>query len=426
MDAHVEVLPGLIGTVQRMWPRLNEADPRSVLLGVMAVAIVVGSRRISALVPGPLLAVGLTAAIVAAVGWDTVLRVSHLPQELPGFHVPVAGARYWDSLLGGAMALGLLGLMEAYSIGTAIGAKTGHRVNPNQELVGQGLANFASGFFQCIAGSGSFTRSALNHYAGAATAVSGIFNAGFVAAIVLLLAPWAHYVPMAALAGILFVIAWQLIDWHYLRRSLRASPPDAAVCLVTFAATLLLPLSYAVFIGVFLNLALYVRQTSRLHVAEMLQPPGGPFIECPLHDRAGEKPVVFLQVEGELFFGLADELQDRLAQLFNSPARVVVFRLKRTHSIDTTVLHVLERFVRQMQSRNRHVVLCGLRPELMRVVKAYGLLDLLGRENVFKTGGGVFASAKQALARARELVGRSIDTESLDVELEKEAVTYEI
>ncbi|HEY8667851.1 MAG TPA: sodium-independent anion transporter [Tepidisphaeraceae bacterium] len=159
----------------------------------------------------------------------------------------------------------------------------------------------------------------------------------------------------------------------------------------------------------------------------MVHLPGGrQFIERPLADRTGRQKVLFLQVEGELFFGVADELSDRLLPLLRSEVRVVIFRLKRTHSIDSTVLSVIENFTRDLQQRGGHIILCGVRPELMRVIKAYGLLSLIGRENVFEAGIGIFSSAKQAIARARILVGASIDASHLEDDLEDEPLTYEI
>src|SRR5262249_13493462 len=115
-----------------------------------------------------------------------------------------------------------------------------------------------------------------------------------------------------------------------------------------------------------------------------------------------------------LFFGVADELEERLSRLAHAGTRVFIFRLKRTHSIDSTVLGVFERFTRKVRNEGGHVILCGLHPELMRVLGAYGLLDLIGRENIFETGGGVFTSARRALDRAAQLVGHSIDVSAVE------------
>jgi SulP family sulfate permease len=151
------------------------------------------------------------------------------------------------------------------------------------------------------------------------------------------------------------------------------------------------------------------------------------FTEVPLQDRTGDnKEVLFLQLEGQLFFGVADELEERLGRLTHAGARIFIFRLRRTHSIDSTVLGVLERFTRQVQQRGGHVILCGLRPELLQVLRAYGLYDLIGEGNVFETGGGIFNSARRALNRASQLVGHSIDAKGLDDDPEPEALMYEI
>ena len=191
------------------------------------------------------------------------------------------------------------------------------------------------------------------------------------------------------------------MDWRYFRRVARTSRGDFAVLIGTFLATLLVPLAYAVFVGIALNLALYLRKASHLHMHEMVDTPAGPFIERPVSDRHGSRRVMFLQLEGDLFFGLADELGDRLSALGRSGVRVVVLRLKRTHSIDSTVLSVLEDFVKQMRDRDAYVLLCGVRPELKERLDAFGITALIGDEHTFEVGYGVFSSAKRALQRAR-------------------------
>jgi SulP family sulfate permease len=319
-------------------------------------------------------------------------------------------------------------MLESVAIGKSIATHTGERINANQEFFAQGLKNFISSFFQCIPGSGSFTRSALDYAAGAQTRFAAVFSAMFVAAIFWAFAGVARFIPLASLAAVLFVVAFGLIDWRYIARIVRTSRSDATVCFATILATLLAPLEYAIFIGIFLNIALYLRTASRLHLAEMIQVPGGgPFVERPLLDRvSGERKVIFLQLEGELFFAVADELHEQLTKLSHSGGvRVVILRLKRTHSIDATVLHVLEDFAREMKKLNRHVILCGVKPELMLTLKSFGLMDVVGRENIFETGGGVFTSAKRAVQRAREVVGSSIDISGIDVE-EPEEWAYQI
>lgn len=402
--------PGVIGTLRDLLPRLGEAQFWPAALGCVSLAVILVARLVSPLAPGSLLAVLVGGAIVAATGAVAGPHVlGALPAALPSIALPLANLDQIRSLLPGAAALAVVGIVETVAIAKTLGGRTGERVSADQEFFSQGMGNAVSAFFQCMPGSASFSRSALDLAAGAQTRFATVFNATFVAAIFLLFGGLARHIPTATLAAVLIVIAVGLIDWPTLRRIGRTSRGDLAVAVVTFAATLLAPLEYAVFIGIFLNIALYLRRASKLHLAEVVPTAGGPFLERPILDRSGERQVVFLQLEGELFFGVADELQDQLAAVQRSGARVVILRLKRTHSIDATVLHVLETFAAEMRRRGGHVLLCGVRDELMRRLKGYGLIDQLGRENVFAASIGVWSSAKRALKRARELVGRSID-----------------
>ena len=419
----------VVNRLDRTLQLLPQTNWRAVMIGAIVVGVILAMRMISRLLPGALTGVIIAAGIVIACGWDgSQLRlIDRLPEGLPMPINPWPGLDYARELLPGALALAILGMLESVAIAKSLAARTGERISANQEFFAQGLKNTITSFFQCIPGSGSFTRSALDYEAGAATRFAAVFNGIFVAIIFLLLADWARFIPLASLAGVLFVIAFGLIDWRQILQIVRTDRSDAIVCIATFAATLLVPLEYAIFIGIFLNLALYLRVASRLHLAEMVQTPGGggQFIEMPLRDRAGHKKVMFLQMEGDLFFGVADELQDQLRLLSRSGVRVVILRLRRTHSIDSTILHVLEQFARSMQSRGGHVVLCGVTTDLMRTLRAYGLIDLLGKQNVFERGGGVFTSAKRALQRAKELVGSSIDAPAIALD-EREEIDYEI
>jgi sulfate permease, SulP family len=423
--------PGVIGPIQRLARHADEVNPRAVGIGLLALAVMAGVRAINRLLPGALMAIVAAGVAVWTIGWGPrdLPLINPLPPSFPAFHPPRVTWGVAEQMFGGALALAVIGMLESVAIAKSIAARTGEEISANQEFFAQGLKNSVSSFWQCIPGSGSFTRSALDYAAGAETRFAAVFNAIFVAVIFLLFGPLAQYVPRAAIAAVLFVIAFGLIDWRHIVRLARTSGSDTLVCLATFAATLVAPLEYAIFIGIFLNIGLYLRRASRLHLNEMIQVTagaGGPFLETPIHDRSGNKQVVFLQVEGDLFFGVADELADRLAALTRSEARVVILRLKRTHSIDATVLHVLEQFTLAMRQRHAHVILCGIKPELMRVLKGYGLVALIGKENLFETGGGVFESAKQALRRAKHLVTSSIDTQPMERAMKEEALTYEI
>lgn len=426
-----EQWPGIVGIVQRLVPQIDQIKPISIAVGLACLVIVIGARKLARLAPGPLFAVVLSGVFVAVMGYgnEQLPLMPQLPTASEALHIfkwPHLSFAQVELLFAGALALALLGLLEAYSIGKTIAAKTGQSINANQELFSQGMTNTFSSFFQCIPGSGSFARSALNHYAGAATAYAGIFNAVFVAAIFLVFSRWATCIPMASLAAILFVIAFGLLDFGHFFKLCRSNRSDATVFAITFLATLFIPLSYAVFVGIFLNLAQFIQRSSHLHIAEMVRSSAGPFVEQPLQEKHGQRTVLFLQMEGDLFFGVADELRQRLTRIHMSGSRVVIFRLKRTHAIDSTVMQVMQDFALQMSESGRYVVLCGVRDDLMEDMQQYGLVDTIGQENVFPTRFGIFASAQRALDRAKQLVGGSIDTSEMIDQEDLEGWSYEI
>ena len=401
---------GLQGTLYRTFERLGAADWRPVLIGLLCVAVLLVGRRIHKLFPGPLLAVGLGGLIVYFAGWGNApfRLLGEVPRGLPRPVLPLVDGELLGTLFTGGLALALMGLMEAYAIGKAIALKTDTDIDANQELFSQGFTQVVTGFLQCIPGSASFSRSALNHQAGAATAFSGIFNAFFVLVALFVLAPAARFVPMSAIAAILFVVAWGLIDVAYFRRAARISADDAAVCGVTFVATLLLPLQYAVFGGIVLDLLLQLRRSARLHVRRMVPDGHGGFAEA--EDPFGDEEVAVLQLEGDMYFATADALERHLGHVLAGPSRAVVLRLRRVHHVDVTVMGVLARFVDRMHVQNRPVVLCGVGPTLRRKLKEADVLARLPEGRVVPTRSRVMDGLREAVDSARSAVSHPAAT----------------
>jgi sulfate permease, SulP family len=417
-----------LGALAEVVARLGETDPRALAIGAGSLALLLGLRRLSSLLPGALLALGVAALAVQITGWGEagLALVGDVGAGWPEPGVPLRGLGAAELLVGGALALAALGSIETVAIGRAMASRTAVPVRPDREIFAQGLANAAGAFVQCIPGSGSFTRSALLHEAGARTRLAGIFQAVGVAVFLALLGGQIRHVPLASLAAILLVVAFRLVDLRYLLRVVRTLPSDALVCVATFLATLLVPLHLALFLGIFLNGALYLRESSRLHMSAILSTASGTYVERPLHDALGRRRVLLLQFEGSLFFGVADELRAHLDRVLQSDVRAVVIRLKRTHALDATVLHVLEAFATRMRAEGRHVILCGVTPGVLALLRRFGLVARLGEANVFETGRGVFSSAQAALRRAAMLAGAELDQTVLDAPDLADGPEYEI
>lgn len=412
-------LAGAIGKLHRIGQAVLEhgAAPAwpAALAGGVSLAVVLGCGWIARWLPRYLLAVVAGALTVYGMGWTSadLTLVGALPAGLPAFAPPSVDWQAYRALLAPAFAIALVGMIEVCGIGKTLAAKTGHRVEPNQEFIALGLANMVGGCFRCLPSSGSYSRSALNQQSGARTRFAGVASAVITAGVFVLAAPAAGTIPMASIAAILFPIAWGLIDLDYVRKLRHSNRADLWVCVATFMATLALPLEIAVFTGVFLTLALYLRRARQLYITEMVggdddprQPAG--WTERPLRANAACDPrraVSFLQIEGNLFFASADDLQDRFIRvLAQKDVRVLILRLKRTHMVDATVMHTIESFAQQMGGEGRHLILCGLRPRMRERMIAFGLGQVVGQDNLIVSGEKPFDAARAAVKRAHELV----------------------
>ncbi len=425
-----EHLHGLPKTVVQLIETTGGPDWRPIAAGAVSLAVALICRRVSKWLPAYLLAVVAGGVVVWLAGWtpDQLRQVGELPSGLPAFQAPPSDLGFYREMLVPALAIALVGMIEAYGIGKTLAGRAGDRLDANQEFVAQGVTNIAVGVFRGMPATGSFSRSALNADAGANSSLACLLSGVFTAAVFLLLAPAARFIPMASIAAILFIIAYGLIDWRYVRRLIRSNNADLAVCVGTFAATLTIPLEIAVFVGVFLNIALYLRRAKQVYLMEMVRDPDSStgLIERPLRAEDSDGSIVFVQLEGNLFFASADELQERLTQLYHRGAKAVILRLKRTHMVDATVMHVLEQFAERMRDDGRHVLLCGVRPRMKQRMDEFGLTEFIGEDHIFLTRDDLFASAKAAISRARELTGADITGGRNVQERERRRWAYEI
>jgi SulP family sulfate permease len=385
------------------------------LVGLGWVKRRLGARRRIPL-PEFLLAMVVTSAVVWAGGLaetaendDGVRVVGPIPraEALPTFQVPTADWVRVQQLAGSALAIAVLGLLEAIAMAKSIAARSGHRLDINQLCLGEGLANVAGGFFQCMPGSGSLTRSAINAHAGAVSQWAGVIAAVAVATLVLLFAPLAFYIPRATLAAIIVVTAWRMVDRHQLLYHLRATRYDAGIVLATAVAAVAVNIQFCVLIGVFLSFVLYVPRAARVDFTELTVTP-----ERIIRERAKTDPVcsriLLYNLEGELLFATAPEMEKNLAVIADRArhgVRAIVLRVKRTRNPDAVCLSLLEQFVKRMQACQTVVILCGVRPDLGRALRATGLEALLGREQIFHEGPVLISSTLEAVRRAYELLG---------------------
>jgi SulP family sulfate permease len=398
--------------------------PHAVALGLGTLLTAVGLRALGRRLRVPL--PDLLAAVVLAslAGWLTGWQEDSpaFPPGLPTFHLPRVEWPWVRALSGSALAVAVLGLLESLAVAKSISARTRQPLDCNRQCLSEGLANLAGGFFQCMPGAGSLTRSSINYQAGAVSRLAALFSAAAVALTVVLFAGLARFVPRPALAGVLFVTAWRLIDWTRLRYCLKATRFDRTIALATAAAAVFISVEFSVLIGVFLSFLFFVPRASRLLASELTVS-----TDRVLRERKPDDPrcgkLVILGLEGELFFGAAPELDQHLAGLSAraaAGARVIVLRLKRVRNPDMVCLERLQHFLQQMQGRGVPVLLSGVRADFADALARLGFHTWLPPDHLFLEGAlaadtvgpftepatrEVLSSTLRAVKRAYELLG---------------------
>jgi SulP family sulfate permease len=372
--------------------------------------------RLRLLLPEFLLTVLVMALIVWALGLarpeagaNAVAVVGSLPQTLPPLRWPLTGEVPARQLVFSALAISLLGLLEAIAMARNLSGPA-NKLDIHQLCLSEGLGNLVGSCFGCMPAAGSLTRSAVNQQAGAVSQWSAILSAGAVAGTLLVFAPWASYIPRAALAGLLIVTAGRMIDWRQLRYYLRATPYDAGIVLATALAAVLVSVEFCIVIGVFLSFFLYVPRAARVDFTELVVTP-----ERVIRERlAGDPPcsrILIYNLEGELFFATAPELQRNLENVLERArqgVRVVVLRLKRVRNPDAMCLSLLEQFIKHLQEQGTRVLFCGVRADLARALHATGLTNLLGPEHIFHETPVLISSTLEAVRHAYDLLGQDL------------------
>jgi SulP family sulfate permease len=228
--------------------------------------------------------------------------------------MPSFDAESIRAVASGVIAVTLLALTEAVSIARALAARSGQHVDGNQEFVGQGMSNLAGAFFSGYVATGSFNRSGVNYEAGAKTPLAAMLAGVFLLVLVLFVAPWAQYLPNAAMAGILFLVAWGLIDFEEIIHTFKSSRQESSILVATFAATLFLTLEEAIIIGVLLSLAIYLSRTSKPQVRVRAPDPNHKKHRFTDAENAPQCPQLrFVRIDGSLFFGATSHVRESLA-----------------------------------------------------------------------------------------------------------------
>ena len=383
--------PHLYETVGHLVTHVPETHLLTTLLGVGTLVATVLIKRFRPNLPAPLIAMGLAALAVAIFGLQDygVAVLESLSRSLPPrADLPLLDISLIGDLSTGALALAVIGLVEAMAIARSISSQTGQRLDSNQEFVGQGLANVATGFFSGYPCSGSFNRSALNLESGARTPLASVFAGLVVLVVVLVFAPLAVYIPLSAISALLILSAYSMINRKEIARIWQGTQGDRLIMIATLASTLLLPLQFAVLVGVMMSLAYYIWRTSLPQVHSVV--PDEDFRHMVLQSTplAGQpRPACpqlgILEIQGDLYFGAAPQVESALLENLkhNSEQRYLLLRMLSVTQIDISGIHMLESIVRTYRERGGDVFVVRTQQPVREFMQSTGFYDLLGGDH---------------------------------------------
>jgi SulP family sulfate permease len=377
------------------WGRLftHAADIQPYVLAVGATTLALGlvARRLAPRLPYMIVAMvggGLAAAALRTFGGNAadIRLVGSLPSAIPPLSLPSFQPEVIQQLATPALAVALLALTEAVSIARAVAVRSGQQIDGNQELIGQGLSNVVGSFFSAYVATGSFNRTGVNFAAGARTPLASILSAGLLVAVVMLLAPLAAYLPNAAMAGVLFLVAWGLIDFHHIRQILRSGYAETVTLTVTFLATLLLSLEVAILLGALLSIGFYLSRTARPRVVARVPDPTHATRKFVDATSGRECPQLrFVRVDGSLFFGAVNHVREELAQQDErAPAQThLAIVAQGINFADLSGAEFLAHEARRRREMGGGLYLIRPKPALIEALEAGGYLEAIGRENIF-------------------------------------------
>ncbi len=373
--------------------QLGETHLPTLLMGLSAFAIMMLLKKYYPRIPGVLIAVVLTTVVSWLISYNEKLGgevVGEIPEGLPDITAPDVNIEMLLTLLPSAIIIALVGFMEAISIAKAMAAKTKNRIDPNQELIGQGLGNIFGSFTQAYPSSGSFSRSAVNLNAGARSGFSSVVTAAIVVITLLFLTPLLYHLPTAVLAAVIMMAVFGLISVSAIKHAWLANKHDGIAGIVTFFATLgLAPyLDQGIIIGAILSIVLYLYRTMKPRVALLGRYKDGTLRDLSVHpELTSDDKVVAIRFDGSLYFANVSYFEDTiLAAVANKPdVKFILVVGNSINQLDASGESVLHHVVQRMHDNGITIVFSGLKKQILDVMRRTGLYDQIGKQNIHAT-----------------------------------------
>lgn len=399
--------PGKVGSALDTFLHLGDIDTQILIIGLLTIGLVALVERTRAKDFSFLVALVCSAAAAALLGWEvpTVRTLAEIPQALPSISVPkfelVAG------MVVPAISIAVVGLIQSAGVSKGIPNRDGSYPDMNRDFIGQGLGNAASGLFGGMPVGGSVSSTAVVVQLGAKSRIANFMVGPIIAMVVLFFSSGVEAIPLATLSGLLMVVGFRAIDVAPIQTVWRTSVPPRVIMAATFIATLMMPVQYAVMLGVALSVVQYVYSSSLdVRVIALQQQPDGSFAERPAPEQLPDNEVTVLDVYGSVFYAGADVVSGLLPKAVGSHHPAVVVRLRGRTEVGSTFLGVLERYRSEIDAAGGTLLLAGVGPELREQLARTGILAVVGEDNVCSAQGTLTASLKIATDAAREWLER--------------------
>ncbi len=384
----------------------------SVITAIISLVLIIATPRFFPKIPGSLIGLMVSSVVAALFFSGKVATIGStfgdIPSGLPSFHIPVVTWERVVQMLQPAFVIAMLGGIESLLSAVVADGMTGSRHNSNRELMGQGIANMVTPLFGGIPATGAIARTATNIKNGAASPLSGVIHGLVVLLVLLLFAPYASLIPLASMAPVLMIVAWNMSErkefWHLLK----TKTSDSVILVITFLLTVFTDLTLAVEVGLVLAAALFVKRMSDvLRVTKVLPDPSDKSKKVRPHMvREGHDcpQISMYTVEGPLFFGVAQMFANSIIDTIHEHPKVLILRMGKVPYMDGTGESNLTSIVRHLQQRGGILLISGIQPQPMEVLKKSRLADEIGEKHFFAHTGDALSYALTRL-EANECVG---------------------
>jgi SulP family sulfate permease len=397
---HLEKVPGVFWLrMEALAANFHTLSFEATALAVFTLLTLIICRGISARIPGPIVALLLAtcAVYVFKLPVETIgSRFGGIPSGLPHLQIPKFRSDLIHGLLGPAFTVAMLGAIESLMSAVVSDRMSNDRHNPNVELIGQGVANVFSPMFGGLPATGAIARTATSIRSGAQSPLAGMIHALTLLCILLFAAPLVSYVPMAALAGILMMVSYNMGEWREIPQLLKLTKTDISIWVVTFALTVFADLTVAVEAGMILAALLFISRvaatTTVSQVTEDYVEDGRVHI---LQDKDIPYYATIFRIHGPFLFGATDKISAVTQDLHRLPP-VVILRLRNMTALDATGLFAIEEVAKQLHASKRTLILCGAREQPSKLMHQAEFEEVVGKENICD-------NVQQALKRAEEV-----------------------